>query len=90
MTDRDILLKKLSSVAFAMFEIRLFLDTHPDATEAIAKLDSLNDTYMQLRAKFEEKYNRIAKEKVEQDKNASDTAKSEEDAELARLRAMFG
>ncbi len=56
MTDRDILLKKLSSVAFAMFEIRLFLDTHPDATEAIAKLDSLNDTYMQLRAKFEEKY----------------------------------
>ena len=44
----------------------------------------------ELTAKFEEKYNRIAKEKVEQDRNASDTAKSEEDAELARLRAMFG
>ncbi|MGN1131670.1 MAG: spore coat protein CotJB, partial [Ruminococcus sp.] len=34
MTERDILLKKLSSVSFAMFELRLFLDTHPDSTEA--------------------------------------------------------
>lgn len=56
MTERDILLKKLSSVAFAMFEIRLFLDTHPDSTEAKGRLDSMEETYMQLRTQFEEMY----------------------------------
>ena len=53
MTERDILLKKLSSVAFAMFEIRLFLDTHPDSTDAMAKFDDLNDKYVKLKEKFE-------------------------------------
>lgn len=47
-------------------------------------------TVDELTAKFEEKYSRIAKEKDDQDKNAQDSAKAEEDAELARLRAMFG
>lgn len=56
MTERDILLKKLSSVAFALFEIRLFLDTHPDSTEAMAKFDELDNTYKKLREKFEAEY----------------------------------
>lgn len=56
MTERDILLKKLSSVAFALFEIRLFLDTHPDSTEAMAKFDELDSTYKKLREKFEAEY----------------------------------
>lgn len=56
MTERDILLKKLSSVAFAMFEIRLFLDTHPDSTDAMAKFDDLNDKYVKQKEKFEDEY----------------------------------
>ena len=56
MTERDILLKKLSSVAFAMFEIRLFLDTHPDSTDAMAKFDDLNDKYVKLKEKYEDEY----------------------------------
>lgn len=56
MTGRDILLKKLSSVAFAMHELRLFLDTHPDSVEAMAKMDDLNDTYQQLKTKYFDEY----------------------------------
>lgn len=56
MTERDILLKKLSSVSFAMFELRLFLDTHPDSTEAMAKFDELDNIYRQLREKYEAEY----------------------------------
>ena len=43
MTERDILIKKLASVSFAMFELRLFLDTHPDSTEAMAKFGMTRD-----------------------------------------------
>ena len=56
MTERDILLKKLSSLSFAMFELRLFLDTHPDSTEAMAKFDELDNIYRPLREKYEEEY----------------------------------
>lgn len=56
MTERDILLKKLSSVAFAMFELRLFQDTHPDSAEAEAKLEELERKYMPLKEKYEENY----------------------------------
>ena len=56
MTERDILLKKLSSVSFAMFELRLFLDTHPDSTEAMAKFDELYNIYRPLREKYEAEY----------------------------------
>lgn len=56
MTERDILLKKLSSIAFAMLEIRLFLDTHPDSTEAMAKFDELNNKYLPLKTKYEDEY----------------------------------
>lgn len=56
MTEGDILIKKLSSIAFAMFEIRLFLDTHPDSIEAKAKLDSLKNTYNKLREQYESEF----------------------------------
>jgi spore coat protein JB len=56
MTERDILTKKLSSLAFAMYDIRLYLDTHPDSTDAMAKFDNLNDKFMPLKEQFEAEY----------------------------------
>ena len=38
MTSREILLKKISTYAFAIYEYRLFLDTHPKDEKMIAKI----------------------------------------------------
>lgn len=55
MTEKDILCKKLSSVAFAMFELRLFQNTHPDSVEAAAKLRELEEEYKKLKKQYEKK-----------------------------------
>ncbi len=50
------LLVRLSSVGFAMYETRLFLDTHPGDKEALAMLEKYQTKYNALKAEFEEKY----------------------------------
>lgn len=59
MTGRDILLKKLSSYAFASYELKLFLDTHPNDKETIKKLEEYNEKTKALTAEFEDKYGPI-------------------------------
>ena len=56
MTEREILLKKLSSVEFAMYELRLFQDTHPDSKEAAEKIAKLELEFVPLREKYEQTY----------------------------------
>ncbi|MBQ9674218.1 MAG: spore coat protein CotJB [Ruminococcus sp.] len=56
MSERDIQLKKLSCIAFSMHDLRLFLDTHPDSTEAMEKLNDLEKIFKPLKEKFEKKF----------------------------------
>ena len=56
MTDREIMLKKLSSYQFMIHDLRLYLDTHPNDEKTMAKIDELNAEYMPLREKFENMY----------------------------------
>ena len=56
MTDREILLKKLSSYQFMMDDLQLYLDTHPNDTQTIAKIKDLADMLEPLRKTFEAKY----------------------------------
>ena len=59
MTGREILLKKLSSYAFATHELKLFLDTHPNDKETIKKLREYEAKSKELTKEFEEKYGQI-------------------------------
>ena len=52
MNDRNALMRQLMQAYFAMFEIHLYLDTHPHDHE----LDSLMDMYMVQAQKLAEQY----------------------------------
>ncbi|CDZ24851.1 hypothetical protein CCDG5_1752 [[Clostridium] cellulosi] len=45
MNEREMLLKKISTVSFAMFDLHLYLNTHPNDTEAL----KLHDKYAKQR-----------------------------------------
>ena len=59
MTGREILLKKLSSYAFAVHELKLFSDTHPKDKETLRKIKDYEEKYKELKNEYEEKYGLI-------------------------------
>ena len=56
MTKREVLLRRLSAAQFTLWEIHLYLDTHPSDLQAIALFKKCEGNYRLLRAEFEEKY----------------------------------
>lgn len=56
MTERQILLKKLSTYAFAADDLHLFLDTHPNDRETAAKLERYNAKLKPLVEEYENKF----------------------------------
>jgi len=56
MTNREKLLRNLSQVQFALWELHLYLNTHPADMEAIALHEQYEVKFRKLRAEFEEKY----------------------------------
>ena len=53
---RDELLRNLSSLDFMAVDLALFLDTHPEATEAISEYNKIIRAADTVRAKYEENY----------------------------------
>lgn len=56
MTERDILIKKLSSYQFAVDDLQLYLDTHPLDSETISKMNDYSEKLNSLRKTYEEKF----------------------------------
>ena len=56
MTKREAMLKKLSAVQFALWEMHLYLDTHPWDLAMLENHNRLAIKYKQLKAEFEEKF----------------------------------
>lgn len=50
------LLVRLSSMQFAMYETRLFLDTHPNNKEALAMFDKYQSKYNALKKEYEDQF----------------------------------
>ncbi|MGN0453448.1 MAG: spore coat protein CotJB [Ruminococcus sp.] len=61
MTSREILLRKISTYAFAIHELRLFLDTHPKDTKTLAKVEEFEEKLMPLREEYIKKYGPLTK-----------------------------
>lgn len=51
--DRENLLKRLTILDFMAVDMQLFLDTHPEDTDAIAKYNSIIREADNLRAQYE-------------------------------------
>lgn len=62
MSERASLLKKLNAYAFAATDWNLYLDTHPDDTEAIAMFHRMADKAKQLKQEYEAKFGPITPE----------------------------
>lgn len=56
MSNREELLNRIASYDFAIVELHLFLDTHPNNNAAAAKLDENIAKSNKLRKEFEDKY----------------------------------
>lgn len=56
MNKREKLLRSLSSVQFALWELHLYLNTHPQDMEALALHEQYEIKYMKLKAEFEENF----------------------------------
>ena len=50
------LLQRLSAIGFAMYEARLFLDTHPENKEALEMLEKYQAKYASLKKEYEEQF----------------------------------
>ncbi len=61
MTEREILLKKISTYQFAALDLQLFLDTHPNDTETIAKMKDFKSKAKPLIEEYEKKYGPLTK-----------------------------
>ena len=60
-TEREILLKKISTYSFAIHEYRLFLDTHPDCEHTIKKIKENEAKLCPLIKEYEEKFGPLRK-----------------------------
>ena len=53
---REKSLKEIQEVSFRMFDLHLFLDTHPDCMEALNEYNSASKKYMLMKEHFERLY----------------------------------
>lgn len=56
MTEREIMMKKLSSYHFMIDDLQLYLDTHPNDEKTIKKINEISAEYLPLKEKFEKLY----------------------------------
>lgn len=68
MGDRELLLKKLQAASFALDDIKLFLDSHPNDRNALECFCKYQKIYMELKREFEEKYGALMANHVDTSK----------------------
>lgn len=61
MTEREILLKKISTYHFAVFDLQLFLDTHPNDKKTLEKMNEYKNAVKPLIKEYEEKFGPLTK-----------------------------
>ncbi|MBQ7521523.1 MAG: spore coat protein CotJB [Clostridia bacterium] len=56
MTSREILLRKIATVDFAITDLQIFLNTHPNNTDILDKLALYQDKSDKLKKQFEQQF----------------------------------
>ncbi len=65
MSKRDKLMRQLSSVQFALWELHLYLDTHPSDLEAVSLHEQYEKKLMKLCEEYESAYGPLTPSKGE-------------------------
>lgn len=61
LTDREILLKKISAYQFAALDLQLFLNTHPNDKKVLEKMKEYRDKSLPYIEEYEKKYGPLTK-----------------------------
>ncbi len=61
MTERDILLKKIGTYKFAITDLNLFLNTHPNDTDTLMKVRAYEAEVAPLVKEYEERFGPLTK-----------------------------
>ena len=56
MNERDMLLRQIQSIQFSIWELHIFLDTHPNDAEATRMMQNYQEKSNKLVKKFEEQF----------------------------------
>jgi spore coat protein JB len=67
MNEKDLLLRKIKSVDFVIWELHIFLDTHPNNTDALALHEKYSKKRDVLVAEYEQKYGPLTMSSVTSD-----------------------
>lgn len=62
MNERNMLLTKIKKYSFALYELNLYLDTHPDCRRALALFDKYNSIKNAAENEYIQKYGPITAE----------------------------
>ena len=65
MSERDRLLRRIAEEDFAVIELHMFMDSHPNNREAAAKLKEHDAKSRALRKQFEDTYGPLMSNQVE-------------------------
>lgn len=61
MTEREILLKKISTYQFAILDLQIFLNTHPNDQKTLEKVNEYKKALTPLTEEYEKKYGMLTK-----------------------------
>lgn len=56
MNEKEMLLRRLSALDFAIWELHIFLNTHPNNTQALKQYNDYNEKRMVLQEEYEQKF----------------------------------
>lgn len=56
MNDAARMRRRISAIGFALWELHLYLDSHPNCVDATSKMTEYRAQYKKLRGEYEEKY----------------------------------
>lgn len=62
MNERNRMLRNLSAIAFCMYDLQLFLNTHPSDANAIMLFSQYRQKYRTAAAEYERKYGPLTAE----------------------------
>lgn len=68
MSDQEMMLRRISTLDFAIVELSLYMDTHPDDQEVNMKLNDYREKSNALKQEYQSKYGPITLKNMEENR----------------------
>lgn len=65
MNEREMMMRRIATLDFAIVELNLYMDTHPNDIEVNSKLNDYKEKSDELKREYQEKYGPITSKTIE-------------------------